>query len=323
MKRAIGLAGFILFINLATGVSWPETAQWQPPLCPATTSGLNPNLKQLMRAPQPPYTLQPGDDFEVLLYGVPRYDVKGRVAIDGKVVLPLLGQVTLRDLTIEEADAMIAGKLERSGMFVSPQVNMVLLDSPNETVSLTGEIAKPGTYPDHGRHALYQFIATACGFTKTACHMITLKRRSLNHYVQTPMGANPLQSKYAKMPIFTGDSIMVRTVGVIYVVGALKSQGAYPLKPDSPTTVIQAITMAGGVRYQAANGSTVVIRQVTDGQEQISLNLKRIFAGKQADVVLRPNDILFVPSSNMKAALKGGAAGVATGLAPAHIYSHP
>lgn len=281
-------------------------------------------LQQLTEAPQYSFVLKPGDGFVVSVYGVKKYDVKGRIATDGTAILPLIGKVTLSGLTVEQAQNLIADKLVQSEMFESPQVSFVVLDSPNNVVSMAGELNRPGTFPDLGKHTIYEFIAGAGGLTHAACHVITLNRPGLGHPVLIPLGPDPAKSEYANMPIFPGDSIYVPASGVVYVVGAVKTEGAYALKSDSPTTVMQAVTMAGGVGYQAAYGSTVIVRNVPNGREEIALNLKSIAAGKQADPVLLPNDILLVPTNKMKAALKSGAAGIAAAIASAYIYAaHP
>jgi polysaccharide export outer membrane protein len=56
----------------------------------------------------------------------------------------------------------------------------------------------------------------------------------------------------------------------------------------------------------------------TGERQEIAVDLKKILAGKTPDVVMQPNDILFVPDSNGKRALRRGAEAaiqIATGLA--------
>src|SRR5215475_2160226 len=111
-------------------------------------------LMRLMQAPQPPFVFKPGDAFQVSVYGVKEYTVAARLSTDGTVILPLAGPVKLIGLTVEEAQNKIADQLESSGMIVSPQISLVVGESPSMVVPVSGELTKPGTFPNVGNHRL-------------------------------------------------------------------------------------------------------------------------------------------------------------------------
>jgi polysaccharide export outer membrane protein len=83
-------------------------------------------------------------------------------------------------------------------------------------------------------------------------------------------------------------------------------------------TVLQALAMAEGVLGTAAKNRARIIRKAPDGtQTEIPVDLKKVFAGKSPDEVLAANDILFVPNSTAKSAMKRGteaAIGTVSGL---------
>jgi protein involved in polysaccharide export with SLBB domain len=62
--------------------------------------------------------------------------------------------------------------------------------------------------------------------------------------------------------------------------------------------------LAQGTTFTAAKSSTKIIRTTLQGHEEIAVNLKKILASKATDELLQDNDILFVPSSGARAALK-------------------
>ena len=95
-------------------------------------------------------------------------------------------------------------------------------------------------------------------------------------------------------------SVIVReaTAQHIYVGGEIQLPGLIPL--TAGLSCLQAIFQAGGYRNTAAPSSVVVLRnQGTPEPEMVILNLSRELreAGTHNDVLLRPQDIIFVPKS--------------------------
>jgi polysaccharide biosynthesis/export protein len=76
-----------------------------------------------------------------------------------------------------------------------------------------------------------------------------------------------------------------------YITGEVYRTGAFPLV--SPTTILQALTMAGGVR-EFGNAKKIVIMR---GAERIKFNLKDVLKGKNLDtnIFLQPGDHVVVP----------------------------
>ncbi len=76
-----------------------------------------------------------------------------------------------------------------------------------------------------------------------------------------------------------------------YITGEVYRTGAFPLV--SPTTILQALTMAGGVR-EFGNAKKIVIMR---GAERIKFNLKDVLKGKNlnTNIFLLPGDHIVVP----------------------------
>ncbi len=96
-------------------------------------------------------------------------------------------------------------------------------------------------------------------------------------------------------------SVSVKAVNSynFFVLGEVKAPGKYPLK--SYTTVLQAISLAGGFTEFASENTMQVVRQITeDGQNQeirIPVNYDSLLSedGAKYNFILRPGDTLVVP----------------------------
>lgn len=68
-----------------------------------------------------------------------------------------------------------------------------------------------------------------------------------------------------------------------------------------PTTVLQAISQAGGMKDSAKSGEVLLVRKAADNSTQVMrLDVKKLREGLASqDTLLRPNDIVFVPKSTI------------------------
>jgi len=96
--------------------------------------------------------------------------------------------------------------------------------------------------------------------------------------------------------------------------------GGITLNDREGVTVLQALSIAGGLDRAAKPQDAKILRKALDGDSrtEIAVNLNKILEGKLSDVRMQPEDILFVPSSvSKKASVRALEAAVqtATGLA--------
>jgi polysaccharide export outer membrane protein len=259
-------------------------------------------------------TLRPGDLCQVQVFDVTTFDYKGRIDDTGDLTLPLVGTVHIAELSIAAAERAIAAKLAASEYIKDPQVNLQVLESPTHFATVSGEVKTPGPIPIYGEKRLLDVIAAAGGLTPASSPAITLYRRGAAQPLQIVVPADPLASDAFNIAIEPGDNIIVAKVGVVYVLGAFHSQGAIPLKTTTPLTLIQAMSMAGGVNYEAALNKAYILRSTPNGRQEIPFKVSDVLRHRVPDQVLKNDDIVLVPSNDLKAALKGGAAGVAASL---------
>jgi polysaccharide export outer membrane protein len=268
------------------------------------------------------------DLITVRLFESPDYAPTARVGLDGTIQLPLIGSVQVEGLTVHQAQALIAQKLVSAGMYRDPQVSILITESPNQTATVIGELH--GVVAIIGERRLYDVLAavgsggfssTATtvvvgggGLPSTASHIITINRPGVEQPITIDMGTDPAKSAEANIPIFPRDTIVVPRVGVVYLLGAFKTQGAIPLTQNSPMTLMKVAALTGGSGFEGKESDLRIIRSVGTGRQVVRVDLKKIINGKAPDPVLQPEDIVFLPTSSMKAAIKSGGIGTVLGI---------
>jgi polysaccharide export outer membrane protein len=85
---------------------------------------------------------------------------------DGYISMPLAGELQAEGKTPTELADIIKGKL--APYVQDPKVTVIVREVNSSRVYVTGEVARPGTYPLRGRVSVIQAIALAGGFTAFA-----------------------------------------------------------------------------------------------------------------------------------------------------------
>ncbi len=80
-----------------------------------------------------------------------------------------------------------------------------------------------------------------------------------------------------------------------FITGEITKPGPYPL--TSPTTVLQLISLAGGLREYADSKKIVIMRTVNGKQTSLKFNYKDVVSGKNLtqNIELKPGDTVVVP----------------------------
>jgi polysaccharide export outer membrane protein len=321
--RALFLAAFALSLCAQSPAQYMGAAPASPPRAASAP-------ESAMQVDYADVKIAPGDVISISTYGVPELTTSGqtstgtifnanpgmvqgiKVGATGDVVLPYLGTVRLAGLTISEAAAYLKNALKDGGYLTDPQVSVGFVDSPTRAITVLGEVMKPSPVPAHGQIRLLDVISACGGFTPLASHTITIKRNGSADAITVELGADPTAAGTINIPLLPGDTVLVSKVGSIFVLGQVKTPSAIPLGYNSPITVLRALAMAGGVNYGAALSKARIIRTNADSQHiEILLDLKKIMFGKQQDVALRSDDVLFIPSNAFKASMAAGGASIA------------
>jgi polysaccharide biosynthesis/export protein len=263
-----------------------------------------------------------GDLLDVSVYNAPELSTKARVGSSGDLYLPLIDYVHVAGLTIDEAQGLIAKRLEDGGFVRNPHVTIFLDESASQGVTVLGEVGRPGVYPLLGDRKLYDLLSAAGGFSQSAGRKVSIIRQNSATPITVSLPRNLADDLQDNIEILPGDTITVPKAPIIYVVGEV-GRPAGLLVDNGSLSVLQALALAGGASHTARLSGTCIIRKGPTGMTETKLPLKKMLEAKAPDVPLQPDDILFVPLSGIKVAASQGmssAISAATGLAVIAVH---
>ena len=278
-----------------------------------------------------------GADDEILIRALHADEISEkpfRIDSSGYVRIPIIGRVRAAGLTVEQLERELSSRL--SPYIREPEVTVRVTEFKSQPVSVLGAVKNPGVYHLQGSKTLIETLSAAGGLEPDAGGTINITRRSecgavpLGNARPDPSGrftigevkVKPLMD--AKDPnnnltVCSNDVITVPRARLVYVIGEVHKPGGFALRDQETVSVLQALSMSEGLLHTAGPQKARILR-AQSGQTQrqeIPVNLNHVLDGKAEDVMLRPDDILFVPNSKPKtAALRGVDAAVqmATGV---------
>jgi polysaccharide export outer membrane protein len=226
-----------------------------------------------------------------------------RVSEEGRITLPLLGEVGVGDLTKFEVEKKLTG-LAGQRIVLNPQVTVHILEYLSRRVSVVGAVEKPGPFELLGRRTVLNAISEAGGLTRDAGEEIVIIR-------QLPEGDSTsirisIDGLFVQgdpklnLVLQPGDviNVPVDKMVPIYVFGQVRNPGALQVKRSSLPTLTQAIAQAGGFTDRANRKRVQIRRRDAAGREiEINVNVRNILKGKIRDIPLFVNDTVYVPES--------------------------
>jgi polysaccharide export outer membrane protein len=262
------------------------------------------------------YTIGSGDLLSIIVADAPEWSGKFRVNDAGTIqIAGLLAPIEAAGHTSDELARSLRKAMIDAKQLRDPRVNVFVEEFHGRSVTVLGAVSKPGVYPLERRTSALDALSLAGGALPTAGTIVTVVHGSASaEATGTAEGSVQIidLSRVAKgegpnIQIRNGDVINVSNAPLVYVVGAVSKPGGFVLSdPGSGISVIQAIAMAQGLNPVASARHALVIRQSTSdtGRRDLQVDLTAVLAGKTADVVLAPNDILYIPDSGTKKTLK-------------------
>jgi len=251
--------------------------------------------------------LGPGDLVEIGVYNVPELASKARVDGNGDLYLPLIDYVHVEGLTLDEAQRVVEKKLDEGGFVKSPHVSIFVDEYASQGVSVLGEVMKPGIYPVLGKQQLLDLISSAGGLTEKAGRVVTVTHRNQpDQPVTVELAKNFSDTTRTNIDISPGDTIVIHKADVIYVVGDVAKPSGLLIDREN-LTVLQALALAGGTTSTSRPNGSRIIHKGPDGMTETPVPLKKILQAKAPDMPMKPDDILFVPSSIFKTTIHDNA----------------
>ena len=309
---------------LITAASFQISAQ-QPPDQGGSQPQRNPDNSSNPIQPSPPplapdtvrpnYTLGPNDQILVRAPEAEEINEKPfRIDADGNVNMPLIGRVHAAGMTLQELENDLVKRLRE--YIREPQVIVTVVQFRSEPVFFVGAFRTPGIYPLQGRRTLVEMLTAVGGLQPNAARQVKVTRRAEYGIIPLPNAVDDPEKKVSTVEISMGslrenvnpaedillqpyDVISVGRAELVYINGEVGKVGGIELGERDSISIAQALTMAGGFTRDAARGKVRILRPIlnTNRRAEIEVDVKRVFEGKDLDVPLLPNDILYVPRS--------------------------
>jgi polysaccharide export outer membrane protein len=186
-------------------------------VCPAvvlgTALGLPPEARTetVGSASAADYLIGSGDVLQLFVWKEPELTRDLKVRLDGKITVPLLGDVEAAGRTPPQLGADLA---QRLGRFIeAPQVSVGVGQANSSRFYVIGTVNKPGDFPLTGRTSVLQGLALAGGFREFAkTDGIVIVRREMAGETVIPFSYKRLESGKdisQNIALRPGDTIVV------------------------------------------------------------------------------------------------------------------
>ncbi len=127
------------------------------------------------------YKLGSGDSIRIITFGEDQLTGEFKVGDGGTISVPLLGQIPVAGLPVDQVATKIAAALEKGKIFKDPSVSAEV--TTYRPIFILGEVNKPGQYPYQPGMTLLSAVSVAGGFTYRAVEAYASIVRSVDGHV--------------------------------------------------------------------------------------------------------------------------------------------
>lgn len=264
-----------------------------------------------------PFALGPFDEVAIQALGAPELDSQHfQIDQHGALRLPLAGDIEAAGLSPRELEERIEAGLAR--YVKNPHALVTVVRYAERPVAILGSVARPGVIQVTRPITLLEALSSVGGFTADAGSSVTLTRNGARglpssagasrneegHYVARIPVAALLdgEDSRAGIAIQANDVIVVSRANQVYVIGSVRRPGVFSAGEREGLSVLQAIALAGGLANHSASKRSRILSRNPDGpwMDEV-VDLKAMMAGRAPDRQLGSDEILYVPSSGVKA----------------------
>jgi polysaccharide export outer membrane protein len=228
-------------------------------------------------------------------------DLTGKFVVqpDGAITLPLVGRIKAAGLSVRGFEVQLTRALA-DGFLIEPRVAVTLDQQRGSRIFIFGAVSSPGAYALPDGQTLIEALVRAGYATASQVVVVRPKRPSAGPTLPENAGDAEVirvnlkelekdveQGSLARnIPLHDGDTVFIPRSDPtrIFISGQVRTPGAFSITEN--TTVLQALTLAGGVTESAAINRLRIMRIVDGKQKTINVKI--------TDVV-QPGDTLVVP----------------------------
>jgi polysaccharide biosynthesis/export protein len=256
------------------------------------------------------YHIGPEDVLDIDVFQVDDLKRTVTVSANGYIGFPLLGHVKVAGRTAHQLESELAGQFDR--YVINPQVTVSIKEYRSQRVAVTGSVRNPNVYAVTGQKHLLDLLLMAGGPTEKDLWATCYVSRPLPKTGGTPGEAQTIAvdlvellergNQSLNIPVFGGDIINVPRPGVVFVDGAVKKPGMFPL--TGRNSLVQIMALAGGANMEADLSAIHILRMGSNGNRQIiTVDYNRAKTG--VEYPIKDNDIVLVPRSGWKSFVAG------------------
>ena len=257
-----------------------------------------------LKPPAGKYRIGPGDRLEIELLEFPETHQRCLVMPDGTLFFHTVSGVKVGGMSIDEVKAALEKAL--SVDYRSPQIAVILRQAGNERCWVLGRVKQPGVYPLDAPMTIIEAISKAGGIATARSFGTTEDLADLRHsflirggsfvpvdFTKLLREGDMSQNLYLRH----GDYLYLPSAQAqkAYVLGAVNQPKAVDFANDM--TLITALAEAQGLAKNAHSKRIVIIRESLTEPKVAIINFDAIVGGKVSDIVLQPQDIIWVPNS--------------------------
>jgi polysaccharide biosynthesis/export protein len=252
-----------------------------------------------------------GDELTIREYDLEELNDKVfQVSEDGTVGMPMVGRLQAAGLTALQFEQELNDKLKV--YLKEPAATVASIQYRSRPVSVLGAVNTPGVYQVTSPRTLMQMLSMAGGFKQDAGSWLIVTRKGTNSRPDGPptefsAGVTEIRiptaglmngtDPRAGMPIIGNDVISVGKAELIYVMGDVRKPGGFVLGEHEELSLVKALSLAEGFQMTAYLSHSRILRETNGQLTEIPVDIGKILGGKASDVMLQPQDVLYVPTS--------------------------
>ena len=244
------------------------------------------------------YVVGPQDVLTITVWDQADLSGKFTVEADGSFTFPMIGRLKVGGLTLRQVEEELKKRLA-DGYFKNPQISVAVEQYRSQRVFVVGEVRSPGSYPLMGDMMLIEVLARAGSTTPYASGEAVIVRLPAGRATSGPVLPGQSESEVIKVDIKElqngalsqnialkdGDTVFVPRAESIYVFGQVKNPGAYALQ-QKDTSVLQALSLAGGVTDRGSTGRIRIVRMVNGKKQELKAKLTDVVKAGDTVIVL-------------------------------------
>lgn len=243
-------------------------------------------------ADSPDYRIGIDDILVISVWDQKDLDQVVSVRPDGKISLPLVGEMQAGGLTVAELASRLTAQYSRTVR--GAQVTVSVREIRSRPVYFLGGVVKPGAMQLTQEMTILQALSAVGGPLPTADLESAFVLRGGK---QIPVNLQDMLQRgnlTQNMNLQPGDTVVVPSAGAVYVQGEVKTPGQVKYARD--LTVTTAIAAAGGFTQMASPRRVTVMRGDGAKKQILRVNVNDILSETDSkDIPLKPNDIVIVP----------------------------